>query len=100
MESKEIEDIDGETSQTNEGFEALATAALEVLKPPQRVIIRLPIRHNPKLQQIIDRNSAGIFQLDELLKEKLEGSSLEPYVEAEAMIEGEAEKKLIQTFRI
>jgi metal-dependent HD superfamily phosphatase/phosphodiesterase len=45
-------------------------------------------------------NSAGIFQLDELLKDKLGGSGLEPYVEVEAMIEGEAEKKLIQTFRI
>jgi len=45
-------------------------------------------------------NSAGIFQLDELLKDKLEGSGLEPYVEVEAKIEGEAEKKLIQTFRI
>jgi metal-dependent HD superfamily phosphatase/phosphodiesterase len=45
-------------------------------------------------------NSAGIFQLDELLKDKLEGSGLEPYIEVEAMIEGEAEKKLIQTFRI
>jgi metal-dependent HD superfamily phosphatase/phosphodiesterase len=45
-------------------------------------------------------NSAGIFQLDELLKDKLEGSGLEPYIEVEAMIEGEAEKKLIRTFRI
>jgi uncharacterized protein len=45
-------------------------------------------------------NSAGIFQLDELLKNKLEGSGLEPYVEVEATIEGETEKKLIQTFRI
>jgi metal-dependent HD superfamily phosphatase/phosphodiesterase len=44
-------------------------------------------------------NSAGIFQLDELLKDKLLGSGLEPHVEVEAMIEGEAEKKLIQTFR-
>ena len=45
-------------------------------------------------------NSAGIFQLDELLKNKLEGSGLEPYVEVEATIEGETEKKLIKTFRI
>ncbi len=45
-------------------------------------------------------NSAGIFQLDELLKDKLEGSGLEPYVEVEATVEGELEKKLIQTFRI
>jgi metal-dependent HD superfamily phosphatase/phosphodiesterase len=53
--------------------------------------IRIVVRMN---------NSAGIFQLDELLKEKLEGSGLEPYVEVEATIEGESEKKLIKTFRI
>lgn len=45
-------------------------------------------------------NSAGIFQIDELLKEKLKGSGLEAYVEVEAMIEGEAEKKLIHIFRL
>jgi metal-dependent HD superfamily phosphatase/phosphodiesterase len=45
-------------------------------------------------------NSAGIFQVDELLKKKLEGSGLEPYVEVEAAIEGETEKKLIQKFHI
>ncbi len=45
-------------------------------------------------------NSAGIFQLDELLKDKLLGSGLEPYVEVKAAIEGETEKKLIQTFQI
>jgi len=43
-------------------------------------------------------NSAGVFQLDQLLKEKLHGSGLEPYVEVEAYIEGE-EKKLIDTYR-
>ena len=53
--------------------------------------IRIVVRMN---------NSAGIFQLDELLKDKLEGSGLEPYVEVEATVEGESEKKLIQTFRI
>ena len=45
-------------------------------------------------------NSAGIFQLDELLKEKLHGSGLEQYVEVEASIEGETEKKLVTVFRI
>jgi len=45
-------------------------------------------------------NSAGIFQLDELLKEKLHGSGLEPHVEVEATVAGEAEKKLIQVFRL
>jgi metal-dependent HD superfamily phosphatase/phosphodiesterase len=42
-------------------------------------------------------NSAGIFQLDQLFREKLSGSGLENYVEVEALIEGEAEKRLVQT---
>lgn len=42
-------------------------------------------------------NSAGIFQLDQLFREKLKGSGLEPYVEVEALIEGEEEKRLVQT---
>lgn len=45
-------------------------------------------------------NSAGIFQLDELLKEKLHGSGLEPYVEVEARIEGDTERKLLEVFRV
>jgi uncharacterized protein len=40
-------------------------------------------------------NSAGVFQLDQLFREKLSGSGLEPYVEVEALIEGEAEKRLV-----
>jgi uncharacterized protein len=42
-------------------------------------------------------NSAGIFQLDQLFREKLRGSGLEPYVEVEAQIESEEEKRLITT---
>lgn len=42
-------------------------------------------------------NSAGIFQLDQLFREKLKGSGLEKHVEVEALIEGEEEKRLIQT---
>lgn len=45
-------------------------------------------------------NSAGLFQLDQLFREKLKGSGLEPYIELEAHIEGETEKRLLQTFRI
>ena len=45
-------------------------------------------------------NSAGVFQVDELLKEKLHGSGLEKYVEVEATIEGETEKKLVKLFRL
>jgi hypothetical protein len=45
-------------------------------------------------------NAAGLFQLDELLKDKLKGSGLEPYVEVFAEIEGEADKRLFQTYRV
>lgn len=49
---------------------------------------------------VLMNNSAGIFQVDELLKNKLKGSGLEPYVEVEATIESETEKKLIHKFSI
>ncbi|MGH7476155.1 MAG: HD domain-containing protein [Longimicrobiales bacterium] len=45
-------------------------------------------------------NSAGVFQLDQLFREKLSGSGLEPYVQVEALIEGESEKRLLQEFRL
>jgi metal-dependent HD superfamily phosphatase/phosphodiesterase len=45
-------------------------------------------------------NAAGIFQVDELLKDKLEGSGLERYIEVEAAVEGETDKKLIKTLRL
>lgn len=45
-------------------------------------------------------NSAGLFQLDQLFREKLAGSGLEPYIELEARIEGETERRLLQTFRL
>jgi metal-dependent HD superfamily phosphatase/phosphodiesterase len=45
-------------------------------------------------------NSAGIFQIDELLKDKLRGSGLEGYVEVEASIEGETEKSLVKEYKL
>lgn len=54
-------------------------------------------QQKPVRLRILMSNSAGIFQLDELLKEKLQGSGLEPYIEVEARIVGE-EKKLIDTY--
>jgi metal-dependent HD superfamily phosphatase/phosphodiesterase len=72
---------------------SVSAAAIEEIKIEQGE--SKPIRIVARMS-----NSAGIFQLDELLKDKLEGSGLEPHIEVEAMIEGEAEKKLVQTFRI
>jgi len=45
-------------------------------------------------------NSAGIFQVDELLATKLRGSGLEEHVEVVAEIESEHEKRLVPVFRI
>jgi len=45
-------------------------------------------------------NSVGVFQLDQLFREKLSGSGLESHVELEANIEGEGEKSLVREFRI
>ncbi len=39
-------------------------------------------------------NSAGIFQLDELLKKKLRSSTIAPYVEVSASVTGETERSL------
>jgi len=44
-------------------------------------------------------NSAGVFQLDQLFREKLAGSGLEAHVEVEASIAGD-EKTLVRQFRI
>lgn len=45
-------------------------------------------------------NSAGIFQLDELLKRKLQHSSIAQYVEVTARITGEAEARLVPVYRL
>lgn len=45
-------------------------------------------------------NSAGVFQVDELLGRKLRGSGLEEHVLVEAVLEGESEKRLVQRFRL
>jgi uncharacterized protein len=50
--------------------------------------------------EILMNNSAGIYQVDGLLKAKLRGSGLEPYVEVVAHIDTEAEKRLVPIYRL
>jgi uncharacterized protein len=50
--------------------------------------------------EIAMSNSAGIYQVDELLAEKLRGSGLEEHFEVVARIEAEQEERLIEVFRI
>ena len=54
----------------------------------------------PVLIEITMNNSSGIFQVDGLLKEKLRGSGLEPYVEVVAHIDTEAETRLVPIYRL
>ena len=54
----------------------------------------------PVRVEIAMSNSAGIFQVDELLATKLRGSGLEGFIEVVARIEAEHEERLIPVFRI
>src|ERR1041385_8209575 len=66
---------------------SLSAAAIEdvVIKDGEERPIQIEIRMN---------NSSGIFQVDGLLKAKLRGSGLEPYVEVVAHIDTETEQRL------
>ena len=54
----------------------------------------------PILIEIRMNNSSGIFQVDGLLKAKLRGSGLEPYVEVVAHIDTETERRLVPMYRL
>jgi metal-dependent HD superfamily phosphatase/phosphodiesterase len=45
-------------------------------------------------------NSAGVFQIDELLKPRIETSGLQDYIHVVAEITGEKERKIIEKFEI
>ncbi len=68
---------------------ALAIEKVEILKGKEK-----PVHIRVRMS-----NSAGIFQLDSLFKEKLARSGLKDYIEVSAEIEGE-EKKIIERYAI
>jgi uncharacterized protein len=72
---------------------SLSAAAIEevAIKDGERTPILIEIEMN---------NSSGVYQVDELLKAKLRGSGLEPYVEVIAHIDTEGEKSLIPLYRL
>jgi uncharacterized protein len=72
---------------------SLSAAAIDdvrILRGKQRTI-RVEIDMN---------NSAGVFQVDELLASKLRGSGLEEHIEVIARIDAEHEKRLLSVYRI
>jgi uncharacterized protein len=54
----------------------------------------------PIMVEIVLNNSSGIYQVDGLLKPKLRGSGLEPYVEVVARIDTDAEKRLVPVYHL
>jgi metal-dependent HD superfamily phosphatase/phosphodiesterase len=75
------------------GIHALSAAAIDevVIEAGEERPVRVEIRMN---------NSAGIFQVDDLLATKLRGTPLESHVEVIATVEGETEKRLLREFRL
>jgi len=75
------------------GIHALSAAAIEdvSITDGEEKPIRIEITMN---------NSAGVYQIDTLLRGKLRGSGLEPYVEVVAHIDTEAEKRLVPLYRL
>ena len=80
-----------ETRRPN--IHSISAAAIDTVKiePGDERAVRIEIAMN---------NSAGIFQVDDLLATKLRGTPLEDQVEVVATVEGEAEKRLLTEFRI
>lgn len=57
-------------------------------------------KDKPIQLNILMNNSAGIFQVDELLKKKINGSGIEKYINVRAYIDTEMEKKLVKEYII
>lgn len=57
-------------------------------------------REKPLQLNVTMNNSAGLFQLDELLKKKISGSGIEKYVSVRAFIDQKNEKKLLKEYII
>lgn len=72
---------------------SLSAAAVE------RVMIG-PGDEKPVRIEVTLNNSAGLFQLDELLRPKIVSSGIAPYVQVEARIEGEMERRLLPVYNL
>jgi metal-dependent HD superfamily phosphatase/phosphodiesterase len=76
-----------------EGIHSISAAAIDEIRisAGEELPVRIEIEMN---------NSAGIFQVDDLLATKLRGTPLEGRVEVVAEVQGETEKRLLSGFRL
>ena len=77
----------------HQNIHSLSAYAIEAVKIS-------PGRDRAVRVEISMSNSAGIFQVDELLATKLRGSGLEEHIEVIARIDAEHEQRLLPVFRI
>ncbi|HUB99141.1 MAG TPA: HD domain-containing protein [Solirubrobacterales bacterium] len=77
----------------HEGIHSISAAAIDEVRieAGEERPVRIEIQLN---------NSAGIFQVDDLLATKIRGTPLEGKVEVVAEVEGETEKRLLSGFRL
>ena len=75
------------------GIHALSAAAIDEVRIEQG-------DERPVKVEIEMNNSAGIFQVDDLLSTKLRGTPLEGHIEVIAQVKGETEKRLLPSFRL
>lgn len=76
-----------------EGIHSISAAAIDE--------VRIEAGEDHPVRIEIDlNNSAGIFQVDDLLATKIRGTPLEGKVEVVARVEGETEKRLLSGFRL
>ena len=75
------------------GIHALSAAAIDEVRIEAG-------EERPISIEIEMNNSAGVFQVDDLLATKLRGTPLEGHVEVVAQVQGETEKRLLPSFRI
>ncbi|HKH22747.1 MAG TPA: HD domain-containing protein [Solirubrobacterales bacterium] len=75
------------------GIHALSAAAIDEVRIEAG-------DERPVKVEIEMNNSAGIFQVDDLLATKLRGTPLEGHVEVIAQVKGETEKRLLPSFRL
>src|ERR687897_1880115 len=75
------------------GINALSAAAIDEVRIEAG-------EARPVKVEIEMNNSAGIFQVDDLLATKLRGTPLEGHLEVIAQVKGETEKRLLPSFRL
>ena len=75
------------------GIHALSAAAIDEVRIEAG-------EERPVKVEIEMNNSAGIFQVDDLLATKLRGTPLEGHLEVIAQVKGETEKRLLPSFRL